>query len=172
MSKIFLVGLPGAGKSTLGKELARTLHLDFFDLDTLIEGAQHRSIGQIFKEEGEQAFREIEHNSLVDFTTNHEDFLLATGGGTPCFYDHMEFMNQVGLTVFLDPPRDVIVDRVRKNAERPLLEGQNPTKKISDLYSTRLPFYSKAQLKVDTSDLSLEETLESIKKAAESRFRV
>lgn len=172
MSKIFLVGLPGAGKSTLGKELARTLHLDFFDLDALIEEAQERSISKIFEMEGEQAFREIEHNTLVDFTVNREDFLLATGGGTPCFYDHMEFMNQVGLTVFLDPPREVIVDRVRKNRDRPLLEGQDPTKKISDLYSTRLPFYSKAQLKVDTSGLSLEETIETIKKAAESRFHV
>ena len=97
MKRVFLVGYMGAGKTTVGKELAKLAGLSFIDLDFYIEGRYHKAVSQIFAERGEEAFREIERNMLHE-VAEFEDVLISTGGGAPCFFDNMEFMNASGIS--------------------------------------------------------------------------
>ena len=92
MERIFLIGYMGAGKTTVGRKLAKELDLSFIDLDLYIEGRYHRSIRQLFTERGEEGFRDIERRLLHEVAA-FEDVLVSTGGGTPCFFDNMAFMN-------------------------------------------------------------------------------
>ena len=100
MQRIFLIGYMGVGKTTLGKALADRTGLSFIDLDLFIEGRYRKTIRQIFEAEGEEAFREIERKALHE-VAEFEDIILSTGGGTPCFFDNMTYMNSVGTTVYL-----------------------------------------------------------------------
>ena len=127
---IILVGLPGAGKSTFGKRLAHRLSLDFFDLDDLIVTSQQKSINQIFSEQGEEVFRNIEHQTLSNFCEQHDHYLLSTGGGTPCFRDNMSLIKSVGYSIFLNPPLEIIIERVSNNDKRPLLAGEDAAVKL------------------------------------------
>ena len=102
MKRIFLIGYMGAGKTTVGKVLSRQLELSFIDLDHYIEGRYHKTVGQLFAEKGEDAFRDIERRMLREVAA-FEDVLVSTGGGAPCFFDNMEFMNGAGQTVYLEP---------------------------------------------------------------------
>ena len=95
MKRIFLIGYMGAGKTTVGKVLSRQLGLSFIDLDHYIEGRYHKTVGQLFAEKGEDAFRDIERRMLREVAA-FEDVLVSTGGGAPCFFDNMEFMNGAG----------------------------------------------------------------------------
>ncbi|MFN8889873.1 MAG: shikimate kinase, partial [Cyclobacteriaceae bacterium] len=91
--KIFLIGLPGSGKTTLGKQVASHLSIPFVDLDAAIEKAEQRTIPEIFKQSGENYFRKIESDLLKKWAESTTDFLMATGGGAPCFFDNVEVMN-------------------------------------------------------------------------------
>ena len=101
MTRIFLIGYMGAGKTTLGKAFARAMGLAFVDLDWYIEERFHKTIRQIFSERGEDGFRELEKRMLHE-AGDFEDVVISVGGGTPCFFDNMDYMNQTGETVFLD----------------------------------------------------------------------
>mgnify|MGYP002519721885 CR=1 FL=1 len=101
MIRIFLIGYMGAGKTTLGKAFARAMGLTFVDLDWYIEERFHKTVRQIFTERGEDGFRELEKRMLHE-AGEFEDVVISVGGGTPCFFDNMEYMNQAGETVFLD----------------------------------------------------------------------
>ena len=101
MMRIFLTGYMGAGKTTLGKAFAREMNVPFIDLDWYIEERFHKSIRELFTERGEASFRELERNMLHE-VGEFEDVVVSTGGGTPCFFDNMEYMNGCGQTVFLD----------------------------------------------------------------------
>ena len=112
MKPIFLIGLPGSGKSTFGKALSSALNLNHVDLDQLIESKNNKSIDALFEIHGEAYFREIERNTLQELLKKSSTDILSCGGGTPCFYDNMSIMNAAGLTVFLDIPVATIVKRV------------------------------------------------------------
>ena len=111
MRRIFLIGYMGAGKTTLGKALADLTGLSFLDLDLFIEGRYRKTIRQIFDEEGEDAFREIERRALHE-VAEFEDVILSTGGGTPCFFDNMTYMNSVGTTVYLQASPEALTERI------------------------------------------------------------
>lgn len=148
--KIFLMGLPGSGKSTLGKQLAQHLALPFTDLDKVIEQTSQRSIRIIFADEGEEAFRQLEQQALHYVIRQQEAFILATGGGTPCFYDNMEVMNQTGVTIYLDVPISTIIQRMqgKQIANRPLLRGMDIEaleQEFDAKFAHRLPVYQQAQ---------------------------
>ena len=120
--KYFIVGYMASGKSTFGKELAKDKGLPFLDLDECVESREGRSISEIFAKEGEEYFRKREREILHEICNEADEFVLATGGGTPCFFDNMDYMNQAGTTVFLNTSPLVIVDRLkRQRADRPLL---------------------------------------------------
>ena len=148
--KIFLIGLPGSGKSTLGKKLARSLKVPFVDLDTVIETAAGQPIRTIFAEQGEEAFRKQEQKALHQIIEQQASFVLATGGGTPCFYNNMQVMDQVGITLYLDIPMAVIVQRMQgaQVTNRPLLQGMD-TKALEEEFKAkfahRIPVYQQAQ---------------------------
>jgi shikimate kinase len=149
--KIFLIGLPGSGKTTLAKDLAATLKLPYVDLDVEIEKAEMKTIPQIFKDRKEPYFRKIEAQLLKSLCQSDSSFVMATGGGVPCFFENMATMNQSGTTIFLDVPTMEIARRIvlSKGEERPLLKsnGIDGLKdQIEFLRSQRLSFYSQASL--------------------------
>ena len=145
--KIYLLGFMGAGKSVIGKNLAEKLKCTFLDLDKHIEEVANKSITEIFTEEGEAAFRQMEFTLLREFKT--EPSVIATGGGLPCFNDNLQWMNQHGITVFLDVPVASLVKRLSKEKHlRPLLagrEGSDLLKFIDEKLAERRPFYEQAQ---------------------------
>lgn len=124
MIRIFLTGYMGAGKTTLGKAFARELNIPFIDLDWYIEERLHKSIRELFIERGEASFRELERTMLHE-VAEFENVIISTGGGTPCFFDNMEYMNEHGQTVFLDVHPDVLFRRLRvATQQRPILQGK------------------------------------------------
>lgn len=145
---IFLIGFMAAGKTSLGRFAARRLGCDFIDLDNYIENRYRKSISQLFAEEGETRFREIERNMLRE-VGEFNNVLIATGGGTPCFYDNMAFMNEHGITVFLTSSVDVICHRLLiAKVKRPLVEKCPPEElptMITTMLENRLPYYTQAQ---------------------------
>lgn len=166
--KIFLVGMPGSGKSSVGKLLADSLKVPFIDLDSVIEEEAGTAISEIFNTRGESYFRELERDSLHKIARGHENFVVATGGGAPCFFDNMDFMKQNGKVVFLDVPMIAIAQRLRNEglAVRPLLKDFSTLETLeahlSDTFSRRGKFYLKADVHVD-ADASAVEIVERIK---------
>jgi shikimate kinase len=161
--KIFLIGMPGSGKTTLGKELASHLMIDFVDLDAEIEKSEQRSIGEIFSHHGEEHFRLVEARLLREWTASTTPFVMATGGGAPCFHGGMEIINEHGLSIFLDCPVSSLIERVRTNQERPLLfasDIEELRKKLDRIRMERLDCYRKAKIVV--ADPTLHSLLKSI----------
>jgi len=155
MKNIFLVGMPSSGKSTLGKELARSLGYSFTDMDKLIETREQKSIADIFSSKGEDYFRDLEKKILRTIQPN-ESTVIATGGGVPCFHDNMEYIKENGISIFLNVDIDDLAKRIYKaqTNNRPLLNIATESEEtiinnIKNLYETRLPFYKQADIQVD-----------------------
>lgn len=149
MQRIFLTGYMGAGKTTVGKELAERTGLSFIDLDVFIEERYHRTVSRLFAEYGEDKFRDIERRLLHE-VAEFEDIIISTGGGTPCFFDNMEFMNAAGKTVYLQVSVDELAARLETcRYTRPVLQnrtGEELKNFITESLQKRLPFYEKAQM--------------------------
>jgi shikimate kinase len=156
MKRIFLIGYMGAGKTTVGKELSKQLGLSFIDLDHYIEGRYHKTVGRLFAERGEDAFRDIERRMLREVAM-FEDVLVSTGGGAPCFFDNMEFMNRTGTTVYLKVSVDELANRLEMcKATRPVLKGRSGEELktfIAENLEKREPFYGKASLVFDAEEM-------------------
>lgn len=156
MMRIFLTGYMGAGKTTLGKAFAREMNVPFIDLDWYIEERFHKSIRELFTERGEASFRELERNMLHE-VGEFEDVVVSTGGGTPCFFDNMEYMNGCGQTVFLDVHPDILFRRLRvAKQQRPILQGKTDEDLrtfIVEALDKRAPFYSQARYRFDAGYL-------------------
>ncbi len=165
--KIFLVGLPGSGKTTLGKQVAKSLNIAFVDLDEAIEKSEKRKIAEIFKNSGEDYFRQIESELLKFWVNSPTDFLMSTGGGAPCFFDNVKIMNDVGTTIFLDVPAMEIAKRISasKNPERPLLKNTSDDvlkDQIEFLRTQRKAFYKQAKVILRGRDIKATEILGKI----------
>lgn len=172
MTRIFLTGYMGAGKTTLGKAFAKAEGLAFIDLDWYIEGRFHKSIGRLFAERGEEGFRQLERCMLHE-AGEIEDVVISTGGGTPCHYDNMAYMNSRGRTVFLDVPVEVLFGRLKQaTAKRPILQGKSEEELrgfIAGALQERMPYYAQAALRLDGSRL---ETRGQIAQAVECLRRL
>ena len=148
MTRIFLIGYMGAGKSTLGKAFSRELGLTFIDLDWYIEERFHKTVQQLFSERGEQGFRELEQKMLHE-VAEFEDVVISAGGGTPCFFDNMDYMNACGDTVFLQVEPEVLFHRLKvAKQQRPLLANKSDEELmnfICEALQKRHPFYSQAK---------------------------
>ena len=155
MRPIFLVGYMGCGKSTLGRAVSRASGIRFIDLDNYIEGRYHRTIKEIFAERGEDGFRDVERRMLHE-VADFEDVIVACGGGTACFFDNMEYMNELGTSVFLDTPIEKLHSRLMLGRHKlPLIADKNAEELrlfIIEALSKRMEYYSKAQV-VFSSDL-------------------
>jgi shikimate kinase len=155
--KIFLVGFMGSGKSHWGKIWAKRENLSFFDLDTKIEKAFRMKITDIFERKGEDKFRELERYHLRKFE-NKKNFLLACGGGTPCFSDNLDWMKSQGKVFYLKAEPEYILDKVINETEqRPVLKKINPAELLFFIQKKlieREPFYSQADFILNVEDLN------------------
>ncbi|MBW8051530.1 MAG: AAA family ATPase [Cytophagales bacterium] len=169
---IFLVGIINSGKTSLGKELACKLNFEFIDSDTRIASSEGCSINQIFKEKGLMYFRKLEKDFLRQIVSslqvNSKKTVIATGGGMPCFYDNMNFMNDNGITVFLDVTIQEIIKRLSKGGydlkQKPMLKGYKKKElyhHLTKLREKRLKFYSMAKIKLSGDSISCEDIIRS-----------
>lgn len=155
MKPIFLLGYMGCGKTTVGKNIAEKMGLDFFDTDNLIEKNSQQTIAEIFSKVGENQFREMERDLLHNIA-DCDNCIISTGGGMPCFFDNLTLMNQKGTTIFLDVSIEELVHRLYyKGNKRPLLQGKNEQQLyeyIKKNLAERLPFYSQAQIQISADN--------------------
>ena len=162
MRRVILIGYMGAGKTTVGKALAKELGLQFYDLDWYIESRMHKTVPQIFAERGEEGFRLIERNMLHE-VAEFEDVVLSCGGGTPCFFDNMDYMNGQGDVVYLSAEPEVLYKHLLMGkTERPLLKNKTPEELIAfikEQLKIREKFYTQAK---HTLDVSLLDNYEKI----------
>ncbi len=147
MQPIFLIGYMGSGKSTLGRMVSELTGYPFIDLDHYIENRFHATVKDIFASKGENGFRDIERAMLHE-VSDFEDVIVACGGGTPCFFDNMEWMNSHGITVYLDASVDRLFSRLKRGkAKRPLIADKSDEELrgfIVEALNSRLPHYTKA----------------------------
>jgi shikimate kinase len=136
----FLIGLPGSGKSTVGRQLARRLALPFFDSDQVIEQRLGCSIREFFEREGEERFRELEA-SVLDELTSGENCVVSTGGGSVLRPENRERLHQRGSVVYLRSTPEEVFRRLRHDRHRPLLQVPDPLQRLKDLYAVRDPLY-------------------------------
>ncbi|MBT3933798.1 MAG: shikimate kinase [Bacteroidetes bacterium] len=158
--RIYIIGFMGAGKSRFAKNLASSLAYEFLDLDLEIERSEHKWISEIFATKGEDYFRKAEQNALKN-TLEKSDVVIACGGGTPVFFDNMEFMNKNGKTIYLKPDNQIIIDRLNINSrKRPLLKQIRPEEMadyVNKLLKERNLFYRKAHFVIDPQRTQLEQ---------------
>lgn len=156
MKRIILVGYMGSGKTTVGKALSKETGMMFYDLDWYIESRMRKSVSQIFAEKGEEGFRKIEYNMLHE-VAEFEDVIISCGGGTPCFFDNMDYLNQQGDVVYLKAtPETLYKHLLMAKVERPLLKGKSPEELIgyiTEHLKERAPFYEKAKYTLDVNVL-------------------
>lgn len=159
--KIVLIGLPGSGKSTFGKQLASTLNFPFYDLDSLVEENFKMKIPEIFSKLGEGQFRKWESESLKKILESQHSYVLASGGGCPCFNDNMDLINEHAVSVYLDVPLGEISKRlgVSKIQNRPMFQDLDRVEismKLKSLLTDREYFYNQAKIKLSGEDFSAE----------------
>ena len=167
MTRIILIGYMGAGKTTIGKALSKELGIIFYDLDWYIESRMRKTVSQIFAERGEEGFRKIEHNMLHE-VAEFEDVIISCGGGTPCFFDNMDYLNQQGQVVYLKADPEVLYKHLMMaKTERPLIKGKSHDELLTfirEQLEKREPFYSKARY---TLDVNLMDNYEKIQTSVE-----
>ncbi|MBR4367809.1 MAG: shikimate kinase [Prevotella sp.] len=171
MIRVILIGFMGAGKTTVGKALGKALGVTFYDLDWYIETRMRKTVKQIFDEQGEEGFRKMEHNMLHE-VAEFENVVISCGGGTPCFYDNMDYLNQQGDTVYLKASPEVLYKHLKMaKGVRPLLLNKTPEEVqvyIREELNRREQFYSKAKhiLNIDVMDSldKVQHCIEEIKK--------
>lgn len=157
-NRIFLIGFMGVGKTTLGRRLAGRLNLPFFDLDALIEERSGRKIPEIFASFGEGAFRALETELLKDIL-RREPGVIATGGGTFSRPENRELIHSAGVSVWLDAPSELVLERGAQGEHRPLWGGPE---KARALLEQRLPDYRQADLRFDLRNWEIGEAAERL----------
>ena len=163
--KIFLIGMMGSGKSYWCKQLFKKMKCAGYDLDYLIEMNEEKTIAEIFAEDGEEYFRKTEAK-ILRWMQEKKTFVLATGGGTPCFHENMQWMNKTGTTVWIDESIDVLVERLKPEKEhRPLIKNLTDDE-LKDFLSKKLEerksFYSQCKVHVKGRDIELKKILEFV----------
>ena len=163
MRRIILIGYMGSGKTTVGKALSKETGMMFYDLDWYIESRMHKTVAQIFAERGEEGFRKIEYNMLHE-VAEFEDVIISCGGGTPCFFDNIDYLNGQGDVCYLKATPEVLYKHLLMGkVVRPLIKGKSPEELINfitEQVGKREEFYTKARY---TLDVSLMDSFEKIK---------
>lgn len=160
---IVVTGFMGSGKTTVGRELAKRLEMNFLDTDVYIEHQAGKSISALFAEEGEDAFRKLETKTLVHLRDTVANTVFSTGGGMPLLEENARLLKEIGKVYYLTAAPSVIYDRVKDNTDRPLLQGPDPYHRICELMKQRKPLYERASdVRIDTNSDDLEEVVESV----------
>jgi len=162
-SLIVLCGFMGTGKSAVGRALSRVLHYGFFDSDREIEAHEGRTIQQIFENEGEDHFRNLERETVKKLAQN-EKTVLSVGGGAILNVETYDLLDSLGRMILLTATPDEIARRLGHENERPLLAGGDRKKKIIKIMKDRKPVYSKVKHQVDTTGLAIDEVVQKILK--------
>jgi shikimate kinase len=157
---VILVGFMGAGKSACGRLLARRLGRCFVETDDMIVSRDGRPIPEIFRQDGEEAFRRLETETLEALRLKSDD-VIATGGGLPCREGRMTALREVGTVLWLRGDLDELLARARRGGQRPMLEGRTP-EELAALYRAREPYYAGAHLTVDTAGQGIDQVVARI----------
>ena len=164
--RIYLIGFMGVGKTHWGKILSKKLEIPFYDLDELITDSEGKSIAQIFEDEGEEYFRSKEKEVLHIVTESHEQMILSCGGGAPCYFNNIDYMNEKGLTVWINTPFEILLGRLRQGKEkRPLLKDLDDEQLktyIVKKNAGRRIYYDQAKVKVNDSTIKIDEFIKQI----------
>ena len=163
---IVLIGLPGAGKSTVGKMVAERLHTAFVDIDSILNRKEGKPISMIFAEKGEPAFREMERKE-VEAALSHEPAVIAPGGGWAAQRGALDAAKPRGYIVYLKARAEVAAGRAEPSGTRPVLMGDDPLARMKDLFTQRDPFYAKADATVLTEAKSAENVAAEVVKLAQ-----
>jgi len=165
--RIFIIGYMGAGKSTIGKRLARKLDKNFIDLDEAFEAKYRYSIPRFFDHFGEERFREFEKQCLQEIIDREKDAVISTGGGTACHHDNIDIMNSSGITVYLKMHPKSLAHRLnRARRLRPVVrevDNQGMQAFVEEQLAEREAFYEQAQITVKGESLDLEELVDMLK---------
>jgi shikimate kinase len=164
--RIFLIGFMGCGKTYWGKKLSEKLKMPFFDLDEKIAENEGKSIPEIFANEGEEYFRLLEKDVLHLLTESHETFVMATGGGTPCFFNNIDYLKKKGTVVWINCSTDCLYQRLLKEkSQRPLISKINDSELKSYIvrkYSSRKIFYQQANVILPEENIALDQLVNRI----------
>ena len=165
MDRIYIVGYMGAGKTTTARRLAQRMGWEVVDTDALFEEKYKISVNDFFNKYDEALYRKLE-SEVLKATESLDHVVVSTGGGTACYFDNMEWMNQHGLTVFMRISPKAAVDRViHSRHKRPLAEGKSEeelTEFVNQHYASRMPFYEQARITVKSEDFDLEDLIRQI----------
>lgn len=166
--KIVLLGYMGSGKSSVGEVLAERLVVGFIDLDDYITQEEHMSISEIFKNKGEIYFRRIETKYLDELLNLDQNFVLSVGGGTPCYANNIEIINQKSTSFYLNATLDSLYNRLkRQRKSRPLIANiklENLKEFLAKHLFERRPFYAKAAVVIQTDNKTVSEVVSEIRK--------
>lgn len=161
LANLALIGFMGTGKTSVGRLVAESLGFEFLDTDELIQSRTGRTIADIFAQEGEPAFRELERLVVKELSAR-ERTVISTGGGLPTNAENMTALKSFALVVCLWAGPEKIWERVRHQSHRPLLHDADPQKKINDLLEARKPFYQQADVLMNTEQRSAREVAQQI----------
>ncbi|MBR6878249.1 MAG: AAA family ATPase [Bacteroidales bacterium] len=165
MTRIYIVGFMGSGKTTIAKRLANHLGMEWYDTDRMFEERFHISVNDFFQKYDEPLYRRLE-TEMLHSTEQFNQAIVSTGGGTACFNDNMEWMNQHGLTLFLKVSPLTAYDRLlHAKVKRPLAVNKTPEELlafVNECFAERLPFYEQAQLTIKGEDLDLNQVIATI----------
>ena len=164
--RIFLIGFMGCGKTHWARLLSQKLSIPFFDLDEKVEEQEGASITEIFAEKGEEYFRHVEKEILFMLTESHSKFVMATGGGTPCFFNNIDYLKRNGPVVWINCSIDCLHQRLHKEKEKRPLISQMPDEKLKAYivkkYSSRKIFYEQANIIINEDDVNMKNLLKRI----------
>ncbi|HLG40872.1 MAG TPA: shikimate kinase [Chitinophagaceae bacterium] len=164
--KIYLIGFMGSGKTYWGRQLSDKLSIPFFDMDEQVVRSEGKSINEIFEIYGEEYFRLKEKGILTSITEANRTFVMACGGGSPCYFNNIDYMNQAGTTVWLNTPMNVLFQRLLKEKDkRPLLKGLTDDQMKSFIikkFADRKIYYEQAEVMIDDEEISLDHFIEKI----------
>ncbi len=164
--KIYLNGFMGAGKTHWGRLISQKMTLPFFDLDEQVVNAESKSIPEIFELEGEEYFRVKEKEVLHIISESHDSFVMACGGGSPCYFNNIEYMNKSGLTVWINTPASILYERLLKEKEsRPLLKALGDDQLrgfIHKKFSDRKIYYEQCRVTVEDEEISIDKFIEKL----------
>lgn len=162
---IILIGFMCSGKTTFGKQLALHLNMPFIDIDDYISQQQDKTVAQIFAEQGEEYFRELERAALTELLKGTPS-IISSGGGTPCFHNNIDIMNRSAITVYLACDTQTVIDRLKMaKQERPLLKGKTDKELfnyVDSLLNQRKPIYQQAHVTLSALNPKINELINTI----------
>lgn len=168
MRNIVLIGFMGTGKTTIATTLAHRLKMRYVSTDDLIEKKEKRTINEIFTKSGEEYFRDVE-SSVIKEVAAMENVVIDAGGGAVIREDNLANLKSCGIVICLMADEETIIERTKKYKHRPLLNVENPKRKLRELLAKRASFYAKADYTIDTGKLTIRQVVEKIVEIAEAR---